>query len=71
LPLATVLIAPPAALNWAVGMASLLFLAILGAAGAHVGGAPILRGVLRVTFWGAFAMAATAAIGALFGAQVS
>jgi vacuolar iron transporter family protein len=71
LPLAMVLVAPPGLLNWAVGTASLLFLAILGAAGARVGGAPILRGVLRVTFWGAFAMAATAAIGALFGAQTS
>jgi vacuolar iron transporter family protein len=35
-----------------------------------VGGANILWGALRVTFWGALAMAATAAVGALFGTTV-
>ena len=51
--------------------AALLFLAILGAVGAKAGGAPIGKAVLRVTFWGAFAMAATAAIGLLFGTTVA
>ena len=47
---------------------ALLLLAALGAAGAMLGGAPIWRPVVRVTFWGAAAMAATAAIGSIFGA---
>jgi VIT1/CCC1 family predicted Fe2+/Mn2+ transporter len=47
---------------------SLVFLAGLGALSARVGGAPIAQGTLRVTFWGAIAMAATAGVGALFGA---
>lgn len=46
---------------------SLLFLALLGALAAYTGGARILIGVVRVTFWGALAMAITAGIGALFG----
>ncbi|MFY8031423.1 MAG: VIT1/CCC1 transporter family protein [Devosia sp.] len=51
----------------AVSAASLLFLALLGVVGAQAGGANLLKGALRVTLWGAFAMAATAAVGALFG----
>ncbi len=58
-------------LAWVVSGSALLFLAILGAVGAKAGGAPITRAVLRVTFWGAFAMAATAAIGSLFGTSVA
>jgi VIT1/CCC1 family predicted Fe2+/Mn2+ transporter len=50
--------------------ASLLFLAVLGAGGAKAGGADIVRGVLRVTFWGEIAMAATALIGKVFGTGV-
>jgi len=46
---------------------SLLFLAMLGAVAARVGGAGVAAGAWRVTFWGALAMAATAAVGALFG----
>ena len=44
--------------------------AILGALGAWAGGAPLLRGTLRVVGWGVFAMAVTAAIGSLFGVSV-
>jgi len=58
-------------LIWIVSGAALLLLASLGAAGAILGGAPILRPVIRVTFWGAAAMAATAAIGSIFGATVA
>jgi VIT1/CCC1 family predicted Fe2+/Mn2+ transporter len=58
-------------LIWIVSGAALLLLASLGAAGAILGGAPILRPVVRVTFWGAAAMAATAAIGSIFGATVA
>jgi len=55
-------------LIWIVSGTALLLLAALGATGAMLGGAPILRPVVRVTFWGAAAMAATAAIGSIFGA---
>lgn len=68
LPLATVFFDRGASLPWTVSAASLLFLALLGALGARAGNAPMLRPVVRVTFWGAMAMAATIAIGSLFGA---
>ena len=57
-------------LPWTVSGASIAFLAILGALGAWAGNAPMLRPVLRVTFWGAFAMALTIAIGSLFEAPL-
>jgi vacuolar iron transporter family protein len=66
-PLALVLFSP---LDWLVPLvfaSSLLFLAALGAIGARVGGAGILRPTIRVTFWGALAMAVTAGIGAALG----
>ena len=50
-----------------VSATSLVFLAILGGLAARVGGAPVLAGVARVTFWGALAMGLTAGVGALFG----
>lgn len=50
-----------------VAVASLFFLALLGALAARAGGAGVLAGAMRVTFWGMMAMAATAAVGALFG----
>lgn len=50
-----------------VAVASLVFLALLGAVAARVGGAPVARGLVRVLFWGAIAMAATALVGRLFG----
>jgi vacuolar iron transporter family protein len=71
LPLAMVPLSPAHYFSWSVSAAALLFLAILGAIGATAGGAPIGKAVLRVTFWGAFAMAATAAIGSLFGTTVA
>lgn len=67
MPLAMVLVAPTASLIWVVSAASLLFLAFLGAIGAKAGGAKVMKATLRVTFWGAFAMALTAGIGALVG----
>jgi vacuolar iron transporter family protein len=70
LPLILVPMFPGPSLTWIVSGASLLFLAILGVVGAKAGGAPIGKAVLRVTFWGAVAMAATAAIGSLFGTTV-
>ena len=64
---ATVLLAPQDSLPLIVAIASLLFLAALGAVSAVAGGASLWRASLRVTLWGALAMAATAGIGALFG----
>ncbi|MFA6124941.1 VIT family protein [Sphingomonas sp.] len=58
------------ALIEAVVVATLFLLAALGAAGAHVGGASLWKGALRVLFWGALAMAVTAGIGHVFGAQI-
>jgi len=54
----------------AVVVTTLLLLALLGATGARIGGAPLWRGALRVLFWGALAMAVTAGIGHLVGTQV-
>ncbi|KCZ94317.1 VIT1/CCC1 transporter family protein [Hyphomonas johnsonii] len=70
LPLALVWLVPLGALVTAEAVASLLFLALLGAVGARAGGASIWRPMLRVTFWGALAMAITAGIGHLVGAVI-
>ena len=67
LPLLVVLLAPVSALMWAVAVSSLVFLGLLGSLSARVGGAAVTTGAIRVTFWGALAMALTAAVGALFG----
>ncbi|MFL0692850.1 MAG: VIT family protein [Agrobacterium tumefaciens] len=70
MPLAMVWLAPANQLVWLVYAASLLFLALLGAIGAKAGGADVMKATIRVTFWGAFAMALTAGIGALVGTAV-
>jgi VIT1/CCC1 family predicted Fe2+/Mn2+ transporter len=70
LPLLMVLVSPMAYLAPVVAVSSLVFLAIMGGVAARVGGANIWIGAGRVTFWGALAMAITAAIGALFGTVV-
>ncbi len=67
LPLGVAAIAPLPSLTWAVSLASLAFLALLGAVGARAGGAGVLKATVRVTFWGALAMALTAGVGAVFG----
>jgi vacuolar iron transporter family protein len=67
MPLLAALIAPQSLLIFVVSGASLLFLAILGGLAAYTGGAKMIPGTLRVTFWGALAMAITAGVGALFG----
>ncbi len=67
LPLIVVLLVPASALMWAVSVSSLIFLALLGSLSARVGGASVMIAAIRVTFWGALAMALTAGIGALFG----
>ena len=70
LPLLVVVAAPVAYLTQAVSLSTLVFLAVLGALGAHGGAANIWRGTARVTFWGAIAMAITAGVGSYFGAVV-
>ncbi|WP_372525959.1 VIT family protein [Piscinibacter sp.] len=70
LPLAVTALTPGRGLiPWVSGM-SLAFLALLGAIAARAGGAGVLAGAWRVSFWGALAMAITAGVGALFGAGV-
>ena len=70
MPLAMVVVSPAGAMVPLVAAASLGFLALLGAIGARAGGASVVRGTARVTFWGALAMALTAGIGKLFGTVV-
>jgi VIT1/CCC1 family predicted Fe2+/Mn2+ transporter len=69
-PLALVLVSPSEWLIPIVSVGSLAFLALLGMMGARTGGAEVLKPTIRVTFWGALAMALTAAIGAIFGTVV-
>lgn len=70
-PLIMIPLVSPGLLVPAVVLVSILCLAILGWLGARAGGAPILRSVLRVTFWGILAMGFTAAVGRLFGTAVA
>jgi VIT1/CCC1 family predicted Fe2+/Mn2+ transporter len=69
-PLLLVTVSPVNALIPVVSVGSLMFLAVLGAIGARAGGAGLLKPTLRVTFWGAFAMALTAGIGVIFGKAI-
>lgn len=68
LPLVVAILTPETLLLYLVTGTSLLFLAGMGALAARAGGARVLAGAFRVTFWGALAMAITAGVGALFGA---
>jgi len=67
LPLLLAWVVPVSQLIAVVAGSSLLFLAFLGALAARVGGASITIGAIRVTFWGALAMALTAGVGRVFG----
>lgn len=67
-PVLLVVLLPFAAVTWTVVGSSLVLLLCLGALAAQLGGAPRLRGAVRVGFWGAVAMGATALVGRLFGA---
>lgn len=67
-PLVVVIVSPTALWAPLVGLTALVALVILGGVAAGVGGASVVRGAWRVAFWGAVAMAVTAAAGALFGA---
>jgi len=66
MPLFVVLLAPEHNLLTWIIVTSILFLALLGAAAATVGGTSLVKGALRVAFWGTFAMAITAGVGAVF-----
>ena len=70
LPLIVATLAPASLLGAVVAGSSLVFLAGLGALATRTGGAPVIAGAWRVTFWGALAMALTAGVGALFGTAV-
>ncbi len=70
LPLAAVLMSPAGKVIPIVSVATLMSLALLGAVGAKAGGANIAIATARVTFWGVLALAITAGIGTLVGAQV-
>jgi VIT1/CCC1 family predicted Fe2+/Mn2+ transporter len=70
LPVLVAALASPRSVSQVVTGSALVLLAVLGALAARVGGAPMLRGALRVTFWGALAMGASALAGRLFGTTV-
>lgn len=67
LPLLLLLTVPAERIVPAVAIGSLLLLGVLGALAARIGGASMIRGALRVTGWGALALALTASVGTLFG----
>ena len=68
LPLLLVIVVPLSSVTVAVAASSLVLLLLLGALAASLGGAPLVRGAVRVAFWGAVAMASTALVGRMFGA---
>lgn len=70
LPVLLVLLTPLETLTPVVFGSSLLLLAVLGGVAGRLGGAPLLKGAARVTFWGAVAMGCTALVGRLFGTVV-
>jgi len=67
LPLLTAWLVPVAQLIFVVAGFSLVFLAVLGVVAAQAGGASMIKGAVRVTFWGALAMGLTAVVGRIFG----
>lgn len=71
MPLLAAFLLPMPQITIGVPVASLLFLMVLGGVGARAGGAPVMRGVIRVTFWGVMAMVATYLIGRAFGTSIS
>ncbi|MBS0439870.1 MAG: VIT family protein [Proteobacteria bacterium] len=68
LPLLSLFVATPSTVTIVVPLVSLIVLTLLGGLAASAGGASVVKGALRVLFWGAIAMAVTAGLGALFGA---
>jgi VIT1/CCC1 family predicted Fe2+/Mn2+ transporter len=70
LPLMVAFLSPGPLMIWLIASSSLVFLTLLGGIAARAGGAGVLTGAVRVLFWGAIAMGATALVGKLFGAGV-
>ncbi|MCD9029171.1 VIT family protein [Luteimonas sp. BDR2-5] len=70
LPIVAALLSPPARVEALVWASTVIGLLLSGALAAHAGGAPVLRGALRVGFWGVLAMAAASLIGRLFDVSV-
>jgi VIT1/CCC1 family predicted Fe2+/Mn2+ transporter len=70
LPLLIALFTPAPETALMVSSSSLLFLALLGLVSAYTGGSSLIKGAVRVTFWGALAMGLTAGVGNLFGSSV-
>jgi VIT1/CCC1 family predicted Fe2+/Mn2+ transporter len=70
LPLLVVMLVPDTDLIVLVSSTSLLFLMLLGMLAAYSGGAGVIKGAVRVTFWGALAMGLTAVVGSVFGTVV-
>jgi VIT1/CCC1 family predicted Fe2+/Mn2+ transporter len=70
MPLLVTAIAPVQGLIPLVSASSLALLALLGGLAARAGGAGVMIGAIRVTFWGGLAMAMTAGVGWIFGAIV-
>ena len=70
LPLLIVVAVPRSMVMWAASGFSLIFLALLGSLAARAGGASMVTGAVRVTFWGALAMAITAGVGSLLGVSL-
>jgi VIT1/CCC1 family predicted Fe2+/Mn2+ transporter len=70
MPLLLVVVVPTSELVWTVTASTLFCLSLLGSLAARAGGSSVLRATVRVTFWGALAMALTAGVGALFGATL-
>jgi VIT1/CCC1 family predicted Fe2+/Mn2+ transporter len=70
LPLAGVLLSPAELLRWAIVLLTVVSLLLTGGLAAYTGGAPVLRGALRLVFWGLLAMLATGLVGMLFDTPV-
>ena len=70
IPIAAALLAPSALVAEVSAATALVTLVILGGTAAYAGGASIVRGAMRVAFWGALAMGITAGVGRLFGASL-
>lgn len=70
IPLTVASLTPMSSILWLIAITSLLCLGLLGAAAAKIGGASLIRGALRVIFWGVLAMGITTAVGIVFGTRV-
>lgn len=70
LPVLVSAVAPRDSFTWAVPASTIVLLAILGGIAARIGAAPMVRGALRVMFWGVLAMVASAVVGRLFGTTI-